>query len=130
MIYKNFIIKARLGGLVPNQTNLFTNGHEKHYLTISINDTKTGETTKRRTTYQYNPSATRYSEGNGIYSVALDALDYANSPAFHDFCLEFDYSPDSPKARGAFRSCRNAMAFFKKAGLNIDDLNAICEAFD
>lgn len=131
MIYKNFIIKARLGGLTPNQTNLFTNSHVKvYYLTITITDTKTGERTKRRTTYQYNPSAVRYNENDGIYTVASDALCYADSPGFHDFCLEFDCSPNSPKARGAFKSCRNAMAFFEKAGLNIDDLNAICEALD
>lgn len=130
MIYKNFIIKARLGRLTPNQTNLFTNSHEKFYLTITITDTKTGETTKRRTTYQYNPSAVRYNENNGIYTVASDALCYADSPGFHDFCLEFDCSPNSPKALGAFKSCRASMAFFEKAGLSIADIVAIRDSLD
>ena len=130
MIYKNFIIKARLGGLTPDQTNLFTNSHEKFYLTITITDTKTGERTKRRTTYQYNPSAVRYNENDGIYTVASDALCYADSPGFHDFCLAFDFSPNSPKALGAFKSCRASMAFFEKVGLSIADIVAIRDSLD
>lgn len=131
MIYKNFIIKARLGRLVPNQTNLFTNRHEKKfYSAITITDTKTGEKTKRHTTYQYNPIAIRYNEGDGIYAVASDALCYAALPGFHDFCLEFDYSPNSPKVRGAFESCRASMAFFEKAGLSRADVEAIRDSLD
>lgn len=130
MIYNNFILSDKLGKLTPNQTGLFTSGHEKHYLTITITNQETGETIKRRTTYQFNPSATKYRAGDGLYAVASDALCYADCPGFHDFCLEFGYSVDAPKARGAYKACRASMAFFEKAGLDMSDIVAIRETLD
>ena len=130
MIYKNFILSDSLGKLTPNQTGLFTSGHEKHYLTITITNQETGEKIKRRATYQFNPRATKYREGDGLLAVASDALCFADCPAFHDFCLEFGYSVDSPKARGAFKACRASMAFFEMAGLDISDIVAIRETLD
>lgn len=130
MIYKNFIISDKLGKLTPNQTGLFTSGHEKYYLTVTVTNKETGEKTKRRTTYQFNPSATKYRAGDGLYAVASDARCYADFPGFHDFCLELGYSVNAPKARGAYKACRNSMAFFEKAGLDVSDLVAICETLD
>lgn len=130
MIYKNFSLSDRLGKLTPNQTGLFTSGHEKHYLTITITNRETGETIKRRTTYQFNTSATKYRAGDGLLAVASDALCFADCPGFCDFCRELGYSPDAPKARGAYKACRASMAFFEKAGLDMSDIVAIRETLD
>lgn len=130
MIYKNFILSDKLGKLTPNQTGLFTPHHSKFYLTICILNTETGEKIKRRATYQYNTSATKYRAGDGLYAVASDALCFADCPGFHDFCLEFGYSVDAPKARGAYKACRASMAFFEKAGLDMSDIVAIRETLD
>lgn len=130
MIYKNFIISDRLGKLTPNQTGLFTPHHSKFYLTICILNNETGEKIKRRTSYQYNKSATKYRAGDGLLAVASDALCFADCPDFCDFCRELEYSPDDPKARGAFNGCRASMAFFEKAGLDMSDIVAIREILD
>ena len=130
MIYNNFTITDKLGKLTPNQTGLFTPYHSKFYLTMCILNNKTGEKTKRRTTYQFNKSATKYRAGDGLYAVASDALCFADYPGFCDFCREFGYSPDAPKARGAYKSCRASMAFFEKAGLDMSDIVAIRETLE
>lgn len=130
MIYKNFIISDRLGKLTPKQTGLFNSGHEKHYLTITITNQETGEKAKRRTTYQFNPSATKYRAGDGLLAVASDALCYADFPGFCDFCREFGYSPDDLKARRAYKACCASMAFFEMAGLDMSDIVAIRETLD
>lgn len=130
MIYKNFILSDRLGKLTPNQTGLFTAGHVKHWLTVRIVNQQTGEIYTRRTTYQFNPSATKYRAGDGLLAVVADARCVADSPAFHDFCLEFGYSVDAPKARGAFKSCKASLQFFIDAGLTVEDLGNLQEELD
>lgn len=130
MIYKNFILSDKLGKPTPNQTGLFTAGHVKHYLTIKITNQTTGETYTRRTTYQFNPRATKYRAGDGLLAVCSDALCFIDCPAFLDFCREFGYSPNAPKARGAFNACRASTAFFELAGLDMSDVVAIREELE
>lgn len=122
MSKKKFLIADRLGGVCKNQSGLFTPGHEKHYLKITITNTETGEQFTRRKTYQYNPTATRFRAGDGVLAVLLDAQSYANTVGFLDFCREFGYSVDSPKARGAFRSCKASYEFFKSAGMSDSEM--------
>lgn len=130
MIYKNFILSDKLGKLTPNQTGLFTPHHSKFYLTICILNTETGETIKRRATYQYNTSAICFKNGDGLLAVVVDARCVADFPGFHDFCLEFGYSVNDPKARGAFKGCKASLQFFLDAGLTVEDLGNLQEQLD
>lgn len=130
MRIKNFEIVDDLGGICKKQTGLFTPKHEKHYLKITIKDLTTGEKAEKRTFYQYNPQATIYEDGDGVLAVVNDALCYADCPGFLDFCREFGYSTSSPKARGAFKACKNSLDFFESVGLRVDDLVKIQEKLD
>ena len=112
-----FLITDKLGAICANQTGLFTPSHEKHYLKITITNTETGEQFTKRTTYQFNPTATKYRAGDGVLAVLLDAQSYANTIGFLDFCREFGYSPNAPKARGAFKACKASYEFLKNSGM-------------
>lgn len=128
--YKNFILSDSLGRISKNQTGLFTPAHEKHGLKISVFNITTGAKHIRRTSYQFNPRATYFKNGDGLLAVVVDARCVADFPAFHDFCLEFGYEPTSPKARGAFMSCKASLQFFLNAGLTVEDLGNLQEQLD
>lgn len=117
-----FSITDKLGAICANQTGLFTPSHEKHHLKITITNTETGEQFTRRTTYQYNPTATEYRNGDGALAVLLDAQAYADTIGFLDFCREFGYSPNAPKARGAFKACKASYEFLKNAGMTDSEM--------
>ena len=128
MFYKNFILSDHLGGLCDNQSGLFTRGHEKHSLTITIKD-ESGRKYTRRTCYQFNPNYTKFKDGDGLHAVVLDALSYYNSRNFTDFCLEYGYE-ESGRAKRAFNSCKSAFEFFNRAGLSADDLGQLSDLLD
>lgn len=130
MKYKNFEITARLGGLTPEQKGLFSPSHEKYYLRIKIKNAATGKTMVRRCTYQFNPCAIEFSAGDGILALVGDALCYAGSQGYDDFCDSFGYEEDRLKGWRAYRSCRASFTFFERAGLDADDLQAIRDEMD
>jgi hypothetical protein len=128
MKYNNFTLSDKLGGLCENQNNLFTSGHEKHRLTVTIKDGQ-GNTYTRRTSYQFNPNFTKFEDGDGLRALVLDSLCYYNSRNFLDFCLEYGYQEDGT-AKRAFNSCKSTFEFFRSAGLTPDDLGKIADILD
>lgn len=129
MQYEQFTICDQLGSMCNNQSGLFTPRHEKHNLKITIKNEKTGETHTKRTTYQYNPQATIYTDGDGLRAVVCDALAFAECPTFSDFVHNFGYD-SREKASLAFRGCRASFDFFKSCGLSAVDLEKIQNELD
>ena len=127
--FKNYTIKENLGCLTPSQSDLFTSGHEKHRLTIEILNNESGEKFTYRTSYQYNPSATTYSENDGLLAVVMDADAYAGTKYFENFIAEFGYT-DTKKAKKAFNGCKRAFEFFLKARINESKLAALRDLLD
>lgn len=130
MKYKIFEITDDLGSMTEEQKGLFTPNHEKHYLRIKIKNCETEQTTIRRTYYQFNPCAVEFNPGDGILAGVKDALCYAYSKDYDDFCDEFGYKEDRLKGWRAYCSCRAAFTFFARAGLDADDLQAIGVSLD
>ena len=131
MRYNNFTITDKLGDFSTYQGGLFTPEHEKHNLTITIKNNKTGEKNTLHTTYQFAPKYTRFKNGDGILAIALDALAYSSTGDFDSFCREFGYEGELLNgARMAFNSCKKSYDFFMNAGLQEEDLSAIQERLD
>ena len=130
MIYKDFVLNDKLGKACANQSGNFTACHVRHWLKVEITDTNTGKKYIKRTSYQFNPSATKYASGDGLLAVVSDAEAFASCPGFLDFCREFGYSCDSIKARGVFRACKNSRDFFARAGLTDGDIYELRDILD
>ena len=125
--YKNIKFADHLGAPCENQNNRFTNSHTKYNLTI-IATLPDKSHIVRRTHYQYAPQYNKFKAGDGLLAVLMDAQ--AGAYDYKDFCTEYGYTNDDPRARRVYNSCVSAYKFFEKLGLNEYEINDFVQQLD
>lgn len=126
--YNGYILADKIGKLCARQTGLFSPAYEKFYLYITLT-TPEGVNNVFKTTYQYNPSAVKFEENDGLYCIIQDAFCFYSATDLTDFSNEYGYNSDAA-ARPAFNGCRRAYEYFIKAGLTPADLQKISDILE
>ena len=129
MIFENYTITEKIGKPLKDKKGLFTPYHKKHNLKITVLNNDNGEKYEYKTKYQYNPTATKYAENDGLQAVLIDADSYVGTRYIENFMADFGY-PDIKEAKKAFNACKKAFDFFLKCRINESKIACLLALLD
>ena len=127
MIFENYTITEKIGKPLKDKKGLFTPYHKKHNLKITVLNNDNGEKYEYKTKYQYNPTATKYAENDGLQAVLIDADSYVGTRYIENFMADFGY-PDIKEAKKDFNACN--FDFFLKCRINESKIACLLALLD